>query len=100
MRTQKFCCNDCKIRYFNGPGRKIYWKDPERARADSRAWYWKDPERARAYSRAFTARHRDRLNFKARQKRRLNIGFARERERQNRRKQRALRRAQFRLQTI
>jgi hypothetical protein len=94
MQTQRFCCNDCKLRFFGGV------KYAKKRKTNHRKYYWRDPERARAYSRAFTARHRDRLNLKARQKRRLNIDFARERERQNRRKQRALRRAQFRLQTI
>jgi hypothetical protein len=91
MRTQKFCCNACKIKW---------WDNSPIQRSRSRKTYWRDPERARAHSRAFHARHRDRLNFKARQKRRLNAGFTRTREAQNRRKQRANRRAQFRLQTI
>ena len=91
MRTQRFCCNDCKLRFFS----RVEYTRPR-----NRNYYWKNPERSRALGRAWTAKHRDRLNLKARQKRRLNAGFTRIRERQNRRKQRALRRAQFRLQTI
>jgi hypothetical protein len=82
MRTQKFCCNDCKIRYFNGPN-----YSPQR----SRKIYWKDPERARAYSRAWS---------EARQKRRANPGYEQSRASRKKRKQRATIRAQWRLTTI
>jgi hypothetical protein len=91
MRTQKFCCNDHKLRYF---GR------PEYARGRSRKSYWKDPERARANGRAWRVKHRDRLNFKARQKRRANPGYEQSRASRKKLKQRATIRAQWRLTTI